>query len=39
VARALDLAPTKKMRKGDLWDFRVLAILASLLDSPAHLMR
>jgi uncharacterized protein (DUF1800 family) len=39
VARALDLAPTKRMRKGDLWDFRVLAILASLLDSPTHLMR
>ena len=39
VATVLELPLSRKLTGGDLWDFRIQAILASLLDSPTHLHR
>ncbi len=39
VARVVELPLSKTLKKSDLWDYRVTCIVASLLDSPAHLLR
>ncbi len=39
VATALGLPLKRVVTRADLWDARVVTILASLLDSPTHLLR
>ncbi len=39
IATLLGMSVTRRVGRGDLWDMRIYAIIASLLDSPTHLHR
>lgn len=39
VATIVGLPPTRRVTRDDLWDWRIVTMLATLLDSPTHLHR